>query len=171
VLFTSADAGQHIATAIEQACDAQKRERRQRKREQKREQIGSGGSTRGSKMGAAAAQEGAKAGAGCGFPVCFPRLLPLSACVLTCVIAQERHTHFYMPLAVDRSLPVDVRYLCLSSRGLCLADHVLSQLSPFPQSGASIPVCYLFCRVFAIANCRFPQPVDALHWVVPPGPC
>jgi hypothetical protein len=122
-------------------------------------------------MGAAAAQEGAKAGAGCGFPVCFPRLLPLSACVLTCVIAQERHTHFYMPLAVDRSLPVDVRYLCLSSRGLCLADHVLSQLSPFPQSGASIPVCYLFCRVFTIANRRFSQPVDALHWVVPPGPC
>jgi hypothetical protein len=55
VLFTSADAGQHIATAIEQAGDAQKRERRQRKREQ----IGSGGSTRGSTLGAAAAQEGA----------------------------------------------------------------------------------------------------------------
>jgi hypothetical protein len=118
-------------------------------------------------MGAAAAQEGAKEGAGCGFPVCFLRLLPLSPCVLTCVIAQERHTHLYMPLAVDRSLSVDVRYLCLSSRGLCLADHVLSQLSPSPQSGASMPVCYLFCHVFAIANCRFPQPVDALHWVVP----
>jgi hypothetical protein len=141
------------------------------RRQHQREQNGSDGSTRGSKMGATAAQEGAKAGAGCGFPVCFPRLLPLSACVLTCVIAQERHIHFYMPLAVDRSLPVDVRYLCLSSRGLCLADHVLSQLSPFPQSGASIPVCYLFCRVFTIANRRFSQLVDALHWVVPPGPC
>jgi hypothetical protein len=64
-----------------------------------------------------------------------------------------------------------VHYLCLSSSGFCLADYVLSQLSPFPQSGASIPVCYLFCRVFAIANYRFPQLVDALHWVVPPGPC
>jgi hypothetical protein len=148
-----------------------KEEAKWERRRRKMEQNGSGGSTRGSKMGAAAAQEGATAGAGCGFPVCFPRLLPLSACVLTCVIAQERHTHFYMPLAVDRSLPVDVRYLCLSSRGLCLADHVLSQLSPFPQSGAPIPVCDLFCRVFAIANRRFPQPVDALHWVVPPGPC
>jgi hypothetical protein len=125
------------------------------RRQRKREQIGSGGSARGSKLGAAAAQEGAKAGAGCGFPVWFPRLLPLSACVLTCVIAQERHAHFYMPLAVDRSLPVDVRYLRLSSRGLCLADHVLSQLSPSPQSGASIPVCYLFCHVFAIADRRF----------------
>jgi hypothetical protein len=190
VLFTSADAGQHIATAIEQACDTQKWERRQRKREQN----GSGGSTRGSKMGAAAAQEGAKwerrqpkreqkreqmgsgssrrgskMGAGCGFPVWFPRLLPLSAGVLTCAIAQERHAHFYMPLAVDRSLPVDVRYLRLSSRGLCLADHVLSQLSPSPQSGASIPVCYLFCHVFAIANCRFSQPADTLHWLCHPG--
>jgi hypothetical protein len=150
-------------------------ERQQREREQNGSGSSARGSKRGSIMGAAAAQEGAKAGAGCGFPVCFPRLLPLSACVLTCLMAQERHTYFYMPLAVDRSLPVDVRYLCLSSRGLCLADHVLSQLSPlllpFPQSGAFIPVCYLFCRVFAIANCRFPQPVDALHWIVPPGPC
>jgi hypothetical protein len=161
------------AAAQEGAKEGAKWERRQHKREQKREQNGSGGSTRGSKrgskMGAAAAQEGAKAGAGCGFPVCFPRLLPLSACVLTCVIAQERHTHFYMPLAVDRSLPVDVRYLRLSSRGLCLADHVLSQLSPSPQSGASIPVCYLSCHVFAIANCRFSQLADALHWLCRPG--
>jgi hypothetical protein len=147
------------------AQEGAKWERRQHKREQKREQIGSGGSTRGSKMGAAAAQEGAKAGAGCGFPVWFPRLLPLSAGVLRCAIAQERHAHFYMPLAVDRSRPVDVRYLRLSSRGLCLADHVLSQLSPSPQSGASIPVCYLSCHVFSIANCRFSQPTDALHWL------
>jgi hypothetical protein len=130
---------------------------------------GSGGSARGSTMGSAAAQEGAKAGAGCGFPVWFPRLLPLSTGVLTWAIAQERHPHFYMPLAVDRSLPVDVRYLRLSSRGLCLADHVLSQLSPSRQSGASIPVCYLFCHVFAIANCRFSQTADALHWLCRPG--
>jgi hypothetical protein len=147
------------AAAQEGAKEGAKWERRQPKREQKREQIGSGGSTReskrGSKLGAAAAQEGAKAGAGCGFPVWFPRLLPLSAGVLTCAIAQERHAHFYMPLAVDRSLPVDVRYLRLSSRGLCLADHVLSQLSPSPQSGASVLVCYLFCHVFAIADRRF----------------
>jgi hypothetical protein len=125
------------------------------------EQIGSGGSARGSKrgskMGAAAAQEGAKAGAGCGFPVWFPRLLPLSAGVLTCAIAQERHAHFYMPLAVDRSLPVDVRLPHLSSRGLCLADSVLSQRSPSSQSVASIQVCYLSCHVFAIANGRFSQ--------------
>jgi hypothetical protein len=161
------------AAAQEGAKEGATWERRQSERAQKREQNGSGGRARGrkrgSKMGAEAAQEGAKAGAGCGFPVCFPRLLPLSACVLTCVIAQERHTHFYMPLAVDRSLPVDVRYLRLSSRGLCLADHVLSQLSPSPQSGASIPVCYLSCHVFAIANCRFSQLADALHWLCRPG--
>jgi hypothetical protein len=72
----------------------------------------------------------------------FPRLLPFSACVLTCEIASlycitdydaRRHTlehlldnNTYMLRAVDRSLPVDVRYLHLSSRGLCLADRVLS---------------------------------------------
>jgi hypothetical protein len=71
-------------------------------------------------------------------------------------------------------LPVDVRYLRLSSRGLCLADHVLSQLSPSPQSGASIPVCYLSCHVFAIANRHFsqpsssPDPAAAPYSVVPP---
>jgi hypothetical protein len=157
------------AAAQEGAKEGANWERRQHKREQKREHNGSGGSARGSKLGAAAAQEGAKAGAGCGFPVWFPRLLPLSTGVLTCAIAQERQAHFYMPLAVDRSLPVDVRYLRLSSRGLCLADHVLSQLSPSPQSGASIPVCYLFCHVFAIPNCRFSQPADALHWLCRPG--
>jgi hypothetical protein len=63
-----------------------------------------------------------------------------------------------MPLAGDRSLPVDVRYLRLSSRACCLADHVLSQLLPSLPSGASIPVCYLSCHVFAIANCHFSQP-------------
>jgi hypothetical protein len=144
------------AAAQEGAKEGANWERRQRKREQKREQNGSGGSARGRKSGSGVRISG---------------LFPTSPTNLTCVIAQERHTHFYMPLAVDRSLPVDVGYLCLSSRGLCLADHVLSQLSPFPQSGASIPVCYLFCRVFTIANRRFSQPVDALHWVVPPGPC
>jgi hypothetical protein len=101
------------AAAAQEGAKWERRQReREQKREQKREQNGSGdsarGSKRGSKMGAVAAQEGAKAGAGCGFPVWFPRLLPLSAGVLTCAIAQECHAHFSMPLAVDRSLPVDV---------------------------------------------------------------
>jgi hypothetical protein len=39
----------------------------------------------------------------------------------------------YMLRAVDRSLPADVRYLHLSSHGLCLADSVLSQPSASPQ--------------------------------------
>jgi hypothetical protein len=59
--------------------------------------------------------------------------------------------------AVDHSLPVDVRYLHLSSRGLCLADSVVSQRSPSPQSVASVRVCCLSCHVFAIANRRFSQ--------------
>jgi hypothetical protein len=42
----------------------------------------------------------------------------------------------------------------LSSRGLCLADPVLSQRSPSPQSVASVRVCYLSCHVFAITNGR-----------------
>jgi hypothetical protein len=39
----------------------------------------------------------------------------------------------YMPPAVDRSLPVDVSYLHLSSHGLYLADSVLSQPWASPQ--------------------------------------
>jgi hypothetical protein len=53
---------------------------------------------------------------------------------------EHRHTlehlldnNTYMPRAVDRSLPVDVSYLHLSSHGLCLADSVLSQPSASPQ--------------------------------------
>jgi hypothetical protein len=42
----------------------------------------------------------------------------------------------------------------LSSRGLCLADPVLSQRSPSPRSVASVRVCYLSCHVFAITNGR-----------------
>jgi hypothetical protein len=78
-----------------------------------------------------------------------------------------------MLCAVDRSLPADVRYLHLSRRGLCLADHVLSQRSPSLQSVASIPVCYLSCHLFAIANRRFsqlassPDPAAAPYSVVP----
>jgi hypothetical protein len=40
----------------------------------------------------------------------------------------------------------------LSRRGLCLADPVLSQRSPSPQSVASVPVCYLSDHVSAVAN-------------------
>jgi hypothetical protein len=53
---------------------------------------------------------------------------------------EHRHTlehlfdnNTYMLRAVDRSLPADVRYLHLSSHGLCLADSVLSQPSASPQ--------------------------------------
>jgi hypothetical protein len=77
---------------------------------------------------------------------------------------EHRHTlehlldnNTYMLRAVDRSLTADVRYLHLSRRGLCLADHVLSQRSPSPQSVASVRVCCLSCHVFAIANRRFSQ--------------
>jgi hypothetical protein len=133
------------AAAQEGAKEGANWERRQRKREQKRER-------------------GADSRSGSHVSYLYQRVF------LTCAIAQERHAHFYMPLAVNCSLPVDVRYLRLSSRGLCLADHVLSQLSPSPQSGASIPVCYLSCHVFAIANCRFSQLADALHWLCRPGP-
>jgi hypothetical protein len=42
----------------------------------------------------------------------------------------------------------------LSSRGLCLADPVLSQRSPSLRSVASVRVCYLSCHVFALANGR-----------------
>jgi hypothetical protein len=78
---------------------------------------------------------------------------------------ERRHTlghllddNIYMMRAVDRSLPVDVRFPHLSSGGLCLANSVLSQRSPSSQSVASIPVCYLSCHVFAIANRHFSQP-------------
>jgi hypothetical protein len=87
----------------------------------------------------------------------FPRLLPFfGACfdlVDSCSVSlgarlpasitdydEHRHTlehlldnNTYMPRAVDRSLPVDVSYLHLSSHGLCLADSVLSQRSPSPR--------------------------------------
>jgi hypothetical protein len=73
--------------------------------------------------------------------------------------------------AVHRSLPVAVRYRHLSSRGLCLTDHVLSQLSPSPQSVASVAVCYLSCHVFAIADCCFSQPSSSPHPAVAPYGC
>jgi hypothetical protein len=57
----------------------------------------------------------------------------------------------------DRNLPDDVRFLHRSSRGLCLVDSVLAQRSPSPWSVASVPVCYLSCHVFAIANRHFSQ--------------
>jgi hypothetical protein len=91
---------------------------------------------------------------------------------------EHRHTlehlldnNTYMPRAVDRSLPVDVSYLHLSSHGLCLADSVLSQQSASPQLRL---FRYLSCHVFAIANRRFsqrsssPEPVAAPYSVVPP---
>jgi hypothetical protein len=84
--------------------------------------------------------------------------------------------NIYMLRAIDRDLPVDVRLPHLSSRGLCLADSVLSQRSPSSQLVASIPVCYLSCYVFAIANRRFsqrslsPDPAAAPYSVVPPCP-
>jgi hypothetical protein len=65
--------------------------------------------------------------------------------------------NIYMLRAIDRDIPVDVRLPHLSSRGLCLADSVLSQRSPSSQLVASIPVRYLSCHVFAIANGRFSQ--------------
>jgi hypothetical protein len=65
--------------------------------------------------------------------------------------------NIYMLRAIDRDLPVDVRLPHLSSRGLSLADSVLSQRSASVQSVASIPVRYLSCHVFALANGRFSQ--------------
>jgi hypothetical protein len=136
VLFTCADAGQQIATAIKRACD----------------ELGED-------------------------LVRFPRLLPFSERVLIWWTVARRgiaslydldsitdddelrlstssRNNTYMLRAVDRSVPVDVRYRHLSSG---LADSVLSQRSPSPQSIASVLVCYLSCHVFAIADRPFSQ--------------
>jgi hypothetical protein len=85
------------------------------------------------------------------FPI-FPFVRPFL--FLPIVLCLFLHTRLLADLCI---LPIDVRCRHLSSRGLCLADHGLSQRSPSLQSVASVPVCYLSCHVFAIANCPFSQ--------------
>jgi hypothetical protein len=63
---------------------------------------------------------------------------------------RDRPAYFLQMRTPVFSLCMPVGYL--SSRGLCLADPDLSQRSPSLQSVVSVPVCYLACHVFAIAD-------------------